>query len=253
LFRDAAAKTANILPGLLDLLSKAFNRKVTPEDMLGYVYGVLAQPSFTARYAKELETRELRVPITKDAAVFVKLREVGARLLWLHTYGERLVPRGKQAGQVPRVAARCVKAVPDDPDGYPEGFDYRDTTRTLRVGAGEFRPVTPEVFEFEVSGLKVVESWLEYRMKKSAGKRSSPLDDIRPTCWASQFTTELLELLWVLEATVEGYPEQARLLETVVAGPCFRTGELPAVPDDARKPLTVPSASGGALFAATGE
>ncbi|MFQ5915848.1 MAG: hypothetical protein ACE5JS_21960, partial [Nitrospinota bacterium] len=87
-----------------------------------------------------------------------------------------------------------------------------------------------------VSGLKVVQSWLKYRMKKGAGKKSSPLDNIHPERWTGQFTTELLELLWVLEATVAGYPEQARLLEAVAAGPCFEIHELPPVPDEMRKP-----------------
>jgi len=248
LYRNADATGANIVPGLLDLLAKAYKRKVTPEDFVAYVYGALAQPGFTARYAKELETRELRVPITKDPALFAKLRDAGARLLWLHTYGERLVPKGKQRGHAPPGTAKCVKPVPGDPDGYPESFEYNDATRTLRVGGGEFRPVAPEVFAFEVSGLKVVQSWLKYRMKKGAGKKSSPLDKIRPERWTSQFTTELLELLWVLEATVEGYPQQAALLEAVVSGPCFRADELPAVPEDARTPPVARRAPPGTLF-----
>jgi hypothetical protein len=251
LYRNADATEANILPSLLDLLGKAYKRQVTPEDFLAYVYGALAQPAFTARYAKELETRELHVPITKHAALFTKVRDAGARLLWLHTYGERFVPKGKQSGHVPRGEAKCVKAVPGDPDGYPESFDYNDATRTLRVGDGKFTPVAREVFEFEVSGLKVVQSWLRYRMKKGAGKKSSPLDKkIRPERWTSQFTTELLELLWVLEATVEGYPEQRNLLDGVIAGPCFCAAELPAVPDDARKPPAARWVSGGGLFRA---
>jgi len=240
LYRAADASEANSLPGLLDLLGKAYKREVTPEDFLAYVYGALAQPAFTARFAKELETRELRVPIIKDAALFEKVRAVGARLLWLHTYGERFVPEGRQRGYVPRGAAKCTKAVPGDPGGYPESFEYNDATRTLHVGDGEFAPIAPEVYEFEVSGLKVVQSWLRYRMKKGAGKKSSPLDDIRPERWTSQFTTELLELLWVLEATVEGYPEQAKLLDAVIQGPCFRASELPAVPDETRKPPSPP-------------
>ena len=73
-------------------------------------------------------------------------------------------------------------------------------------------------------------------MKKGAGKKSSPLPVIRPERWTSQFTTELLELLWVLEATVAGYPAQANLLEAVVAGPCFQSDELPEVPEEMRKP-----------------
>jgi hypothetical protein len=81
-----------------------------------------------------------------------------------------------------------------------------------------------------------VQSWLKYRMKKGAGKKSSPLDDIRPERWTSHFTTELLELLWVLEATVGAYPEQAALLEAVADGECLRADELPRVPAEARKP-----------------
>lgn len=238
LYRDANASQANILPGLLELLSSTYykRKQVTPEDFLAYVYGALAQPAFTGRFHKELETRELRVPITKDTKLFEKVRNAGARLLWLHTYGERFVPKGKKRGQVPRGAAKCTKAVPGHADGYPEDFEYNDTARTLRVGDGFFAPVSREVFEFEVSGLKVVQSWLKYRMKKGAGKKSSPLDDIRPERWTSQFTTEVLELLWVLEATIEGYPEQAHLLEAVIDGDCFQAGELPPVPEEMRKP-----------------
>src|SRR5208283_5197487 len=90
LYRNAEATEANILFGLSELLRNTYNLKATPEDFLAYVYGVLAQPAFTARYAKELETRKVRLPITKDAALFVKIREIGRRLLWLHTYAERL-------------------------------------------------------------------------------------------------------------------------------------------------------------------
>jgi len=236
LFRTADALEANILPGLLDVLCQSYKRRITPEDFLAYVYGAIAHPAFTARYAKELETRALRLPITKDASLFEKVRDTGARLLWLHTFGERFVPKGKQRGQVPHGAAKCTKAVPGQASGYPETFKYNDVTRTLHVGDGEFTPVTREVFEFEVSGLKVVQSWLKYRMKKGAGKKSSPLDEIRTERWTSRYTTELLELLWVLDATVQGYPEQENLLKAIVNGLCFKAEELPSVPEAMRKP-----------------
>ena len=245
LFRSADASQANILPGLLDVLGAAYQRAVTPEDFLAYVYGALAQPAFTARFAAELETRALRVPITKDAALFEQLRAVGARLLWLHTYGERFVPEGEQHGRVPSGAARCTQAIPGDAEGYPDSFAYGDATRTLHVGDGAFVPVASDIYEFEVSGLKVVQSWLKYRMRQGAGRKSSPLDDIRPARWTSAFTTELLELLWVLEATAALYPEQENLLKAVVEGACFQADDLPPVPDDRRKP---PRAFAGDLF-----
>ncbi len=241
LYRTADASQANILPGLLEVLGTAYQRTVTPEDFLAYVYGALAQPAFTARFAEELETREVRVPITKDAALFEQVCAIGARLLWLHTYGERFVPEGEQHGRVPSGAARCTNAIPGDIANYPETFSYTDTTRTLRVGEGVFAPVEPEVYEFEVSGLKVVQSWLKYRMKNRAGRKSSPLDDIRPARWTSAFTTELLELLWVLEVTVAAYPEQESLLKAIVEGACFQADDLPTVPDDRRKPPRAPA------------
>ncbi len=242
LFRSPDRSDANVHPGLLDVLSECFGRSMGAEDLTAYVYGLMAQPAFTALYAKEMESREVRVPITKDVELFDKMRAVGARLIWLHTFGERFVPKGEQRGRLPRGRARCSKAVPDDLEGYPETFRYLAGSQTLRVGEGEFGPVLSEVFEFEVSGLKVVQSWLKYRMKTGAGKRSSPLDDIRPIRWTSRFTSELLELLWVLEATVEGYEEQAALMEVIVNGDCFVAEDLSPVPGVLRKaPLRRPA------------
>ena len=108
------------------------------------------------------------------------------------------------------------------------------------MGDGQFEPVTPEVYEYSVSGLKVVQSWLKYRMRDGAGKKSSPLDKLRPTVWSASFTEELLELLWVLEATVATYPEQEDLLDAVVNGPLLDLSGLPPVPAALRQPPPLP-------------
>ena len=253
LYRNVSSSQANVTPDLLDMLNRTYKKDVTPEDFLGYVYGTLAHPNYTSRYMSELAARELRVPLTKDVALFQKVKATGARLLWLHTYGERFVTDVQPRGRVPRGAAKCVKGVPGDPESYPDAFKYSDVTEILRVGEGEFNPVLPEVYEFEVSGLKVVQSWLRYRMKRRAGRRSSDLDDIRPERWTSQFSTELLELLWVLEATVKTYPELARLLEAVIESDCFRADELPPVPDAMRKPPKAQKSSGDLFYGSKGD
>lgn len=84
--------------------------------------------------------------------------------------------------------------------------------------------------------LEVLQSWLRYRVKRGAGRRSSPLDEIRPRRWPSTFTQELLELIWGLEATLALYPEQARLLERVLAGPCLQAIALAPAPIAMRRP-----------------
>ena len=236
LYRTADASQANMAPDLLNILGAAYQRNIAPEHFLAYLYGVLAHPAFTVRFEKELATRTRCVPITKDAALFEQVRKAGARLLWLHTFGERFVPQGQTRGRIPPGAAKCTQAVPGHAEGYPATFAYDEATQTLHIGSGAFAPVGPAVYEFEVSGLKVVSSWLKYRMKQGAGKKSSPLDAIRPAHWTSPFTTELLELLWVLAETVQCYPEQERLLDAVVASDCFQATELPAIPDELHKP-----------------
>jgi hypothetical protein len=245
LYRDGASVDPNVLPGLLDMLERTYKRKVWPGDVLAYVYGILAQPAFTSKYADQLGTKELRVPLTKLPALFGKVCRIGARLLWLHTYGHRFVPKGRPGAHVPRGKARCVKTVSDDVAGYPDKYNHDSPNRTLHVGDGRFAPVSPEVYAYEVSGLKVVQSWLNYRMKRPRGKKpSSVLDGIRPQRWTSELTTQLLELLWVLEATLAQCPAQAELLDSVVKGGCFKADELPPVPPEARIPPARPSING---------
>ena len=113
---------------------------------------------------------------------------------------------------MPKGKANCTEPISGSKGDYPDSFDYDDANKTLRVGDGAFSPVEPEVYNFEVSGLKVVQSWLGYRMKMPKGKKSSPLDEILPEKWTGDFTTELLELLWMLEATIELYPNSSQAL-----------------------------------------
>lgn len=239
LYRDAAASQPNILPGLLDLLGQSYGISVSADDFAAYVYAILAHNAFTKKFHGELASREIRVPLTKDAELFLRAVTVGKRLIWLHSYGERMLPDGKAKGIIPPGKAKCVKAVSGDPDGYPESFSYNENTATLFVGNGEFAPVSPDVYLFEVSGLNVVQSWLKYRMKEKSGRKSSPLDGIRPQRWTSEYTERLLRLLWVLEATLAEYPSQRTLLEEILAGELITAGELPAVPIHARNAPSV--------------
>ncbi|OQY30210.1 MAG: hypothetical protein B6244_01210 [Candidatus Cloacimonetes bacterium 4572_55] len=239
LYRDQAATKPNILPGLLDQLTRQYDAKITPEDMVGYVYGLLAQPTYTQRFHDELINRDVRVPLTKDGKLFRQVADYGQWLIWLHTYGERLYNTDRPQRRIPRGSARCTKAISDAPDAYPNDFSY-DEKGVIHIGDGEFAPVIPEIWDFQVSGFKVTRSWLGYRMKNRKGRKSSPLDDIHPRVWPHQFTREFLELLWVLEKTIAGYSEQERLFHAVLESELFTANKLPPVPDRSRKPPKVP-------------
>ena len=230
LWRNSAATQPNIATGLLDTLSEEYGETVSAEELFSYAYAVLGSPAYTESFAEELSIPGPRLPTTKDPDLFHRGIELGRWLVGLHTYGERF------GGSVPRGTARIQKAIPDTPQGYPEEFSYDPTEKTLTVGKGEIRPVAPEVYNYNVSGLEVVKSWLGYRRKNPRGRSSSPLDDIRPEHWTGDMTRELLELLWVLEATIERESEFAQLLAEIVASEVFTADELPEPTEEERKP-----------------
>lgn len=239
LYRDCECECPNVLRGLLDLLGSIYGRSPSPEDFASYLYAVLAHPAYQERHADALLGKKVRVPLTKERPLFQRATRIGRRLLWLHTYGERF---SDEFGELPEGTAKCLQAPTGQGENYPNTYAYDAENREIIIGegklAGRFGPVAPGVWNFEVSGLMVVQSWLGYRMKNRKGKKSSPLDDIGPTEWPWEFTMELLQLLAVLEHTLAGYPAQAELLEEIEAGPLLLAAELPPVPKGARKPLS---------------
>lgn len=116
---------------------------------------------------------------------------------------------------------------------------YRDWMQPfLPAGTGEFSPVSESIWQFSVSGLPVLQSWLDYRKKSGAGRQTSPLDRMRPQQWTATMTQELLELIWVLEATVDMFPLMEQLFNRVLESPNFQASELPQPTEEERRPPT---------------
>ena len=232
LWRNVDATEPNVAGGLLEDVSAVHGAPITAERLFAYAYGILSQPEYVRRFWDELELPPPRLPITKDPGIFARVADFGERLLNMHTYGS--VPQGE---------ARCTKSV--SLDEYPAGFHYNPSTKTLRVGDGEFAPVDPAVWSYSVSGLQVVKSWLNYRKLVPSGRKSSDLDKIRPERWT--FGEELIELLWLLEATVALEPKGVALLDQVCASPLFSADDLPTPTNEERKPPNVAPREGEQL------
>ncbi|MXW19732.1 MAG: N-6 DNA methylase [Gammaproteobacteria bacterium] len=234
LYRNPENFEPNISKELLNILGEEYGERPNPADLAGYVYALLGGQSYAQRFWHELEIPGARIPVTKKAELFAKASSLGRRLMWLQTYAKRF--RGEERGDsVPVGQAQWVSPMPDDSDSFPEEFIWDSQTETIKVGTGQVAPVPREIWEFEVSGLKVVESWLGYRMKTRAGKKSSSLDKMRPMRWTARMSEEFQELLWVLEATLAMEPELERVLDDVVASPCFNSSELPQPEPEQRK------------------
>jgi Type ISP C-terminal specificity domain len=236
LYRDSDATEANVTKNVLPILSREFGFDVSAEDLCCYCYCILSSPAYVDEFSEELTHPGPRIPITKDSELFRRAVDMGQRLICLHTFGDRFMTEGLRQGELPQGAARNTRGIPTSPEQYPEDFAFNSLTEILRVGEGEFAPVTSEVWEFTVSGLPVLQSWLNYRKKSGAGRSSSPLDAIRPDRWTATMTQELLEVIWVLEATLEMHPEIGRLFTSVIESTAFTWEELPQPSEDERQP-----------------
>ena len=230
LYCDAQGRLPNITYGLSEALNQRIGLEISPEDLLAYIYALGGTSAFSERYADILaEVAEpVHIPITSDISLFKRAIILGYDLLWWHNWGERFAPAGNT--DLPLGRTQQIRPV----IGMPESHSYDSDTQELSVGTGLFGPVSPEVCNFEVSGLKVLKSWLDYRMKVRSGRKSSPLDDIRPDHWTQ--TDELLRLLAILEHTVEITPVAVELLEEIVAGPLVLARDLPQPTNAQRKP-----------------
>jgi hypothetical protein len=230
LYRDARATTSNVSPGLLDHLSRQLKCAVTAEDLVAYLAAVTAHPGFTRQFVEELKQPGVRIPLTGIGNLWRAAVDLGREVLWLHTYGERCVdPNANRHAGPPRMESgrpTVRVGIPDTPDRMPETIRYDEPSRALHVGDGIIAPVSPEAMAFEVSGMLVVKHWFGYRKKNPDGTRSSPLNDIVATTWTPAMTTELLDLLNVLELCAALTPKQDELLAKIVSGPLVTIDDL---------------------------
>ena len=233
LFRNAGGDAPNVTDGLVAHLSGMFALEVTVEDLFAYVYALGGTPAFSRRFGEELAEAAgpIHIPITADPALFQQAVALGRDLLWWHTWGERFAPDDQH--RLPEGQAKEVRPVEGMPNDSKD-CTYDSESQTLTVGTGAFGPVSEEAWNFEVSGLRVLRSWLSYRMKNRKGKKSSPLDDIRPTRWTQ--TNELLLVLSIIEHTIEVTPKAADLLAQIVKGPLIPATDLPTPTSANRKP-----------------
>lgn len=228
LYRDPNGKDPNLAAGLLDALSSALGVSVTADEFACYVYALLAHPGYEARFTGELAELEPRVPITANPSLFQEAVGIGKRLIWLHTRGSRFVDASEgRPSSLPPGQARLMVPIPNSEEHAPREIFYDEGSHRLGIGQGVVEAVSPDVYGYEVSGHHVVPYWIRARLAEPVGVAASPLDRIGRRRWTATATSQLLELLWMLERAVELEPYLLDLLDRVVLGETLAQDALP--------------------------
>ncbi|WP_030608638.1 type ISP restriction/modification enzyme [Streptomyces fulvoviolaceus] len=213
LYRRPGGTEPNLAPGLLEHLSARLALSPTPSDVLAWILAT-ARPT-------------LAVPLTEDPELWTRGVELGHRLLWLmRRDGERpKLPGGRR----PYVRAPLPSR--------PLALHYDRDEETLHLDEGRVSPVPPEAWDFEVTGVRVLEQWFTTRTTEP---EPGTLAAIRPATWPQTWTSELLELITVLTLLAELRPQREELTVTapITAAELHRADVLP-VPESAHRPASV--------------
>lgn len=222
LFRRPGGLEPNAAPGLLAHLSAALGLDVGAVDLLAWTLAVA-----------EASPGGCRVPLTSDADAWTRGTELGRRILALQARGDGARPK-LPGGRRPYVRAPFP--------ARPAEISYDADEEALCVDGGRISPVPREAWEFEVSGVRVLELWFARRTETGEAGSPDSLEAIRPAEWPQAWTSELLELITVLALLAELQPLRAELTgdlgSRVTASALRRAGVLP-VPDAARRPASV--------------
>jgi len=82
-YLNDGSKIPNLKKEIVEEIEKTVG-KITPEDILDYIYAVLHSPSYREKYKEFLKIDFPRVPYPKDKATFKKLVKFGTELRSLH-------------------------------------------------------------------------------------------------------------------------------------------------------------------------
>ncbi|MEY9990166.1 hypothetical protein ABIE67_002198 [Streptomyces sp. V4I8] len=216
LYRRPGAEEPNLAPGLLTHLTSRLGHSPAPVDVLAWILAA-ARPDRT-------------VPLTEDPVLWARGVESGHRLLWLmRRHGDRPKLPGGRRPYV-RAPLPC----------RPFTLHYDREEEALHLDEGRISPVPPEAWDFEVSGVRILEQWFTARI---AEPEPGTLAAIRPTTWPQAWTSELLELITVLALLAELQPPELQpvgpeLTSSITATDLHKAGVLP-VPGAARRPASV--------------
>jgi hypothetical protein len=259
LYRNSDCTRANVTPMLLSLLRRCLGLQVGEQDVMAYIAGVVAHAGYTERFQSELRQLEVRIPVTSDAGLWHEAVEVGNQVIWLHTYGHRFdePAKGRPRGQLSTDRPGVLEPVPGGQKDMPDTLDYDDEDHCLVLRSqsgrtGRIGPVSAAAVAYEVSGMRIVKHWFDYRKHNPKGRRGgSDLDETNAPSWTLAATEELRDLIAVLEGCVRLEERQANLLSQIVTGPLITTADLEAahilpLPDSARR--NIPDDEGITLF-----
>lgn len=155
--RREGPDATNLSPALIAALSAAYGTPVAPEDAFDAILCLLSASSYTRRFAEDLEDVFPHIPFPADHNVFTEAVRIGREIRAVETFA-----REPEAQFRPPSLARQVNHLTGSP---VDPVTYADGEITLCAdGSARLTGIPQPVWDFAVSGYRVLPRWIEGRV-----------------------------------------------------------------------------------------
>ena len=158
--RRAGPDAHNLSPALVAALAEAYGAAQSPEDIFDAILCLLSAQSYTRRFAEDLEDTFPHIPFPAQLSVFASAAAVGREIRGLEAFQ-------RDSAAVFRPKAFCKLAVDTDGGEAIAEAGYREGELSLWKVGGKavtaFTGVPEAVWQFSVSGYRVLPRWIEGR------------------------------------------------------------------------------------------
>lgn len=150
----------NLNPVVLTALAEAYGETLAPEDVFDAILCLLSAASYSRRFAEDLEDTFPHIPFPADPAVFSRAAEVGREIRGLEAF-----QREPAEAFRPRAFCRII----NEPDESTQigNIAYEDGRLSIfthgDAAVPSFDGLPQEVWDFSVSGYRVLPRWIEGR------------------------------------------------------------------------------------------
>jgi len=156
----ASPSIENLSTDFRTFIDARYEHHYTPQEILGYIYGVLYAPTFRTRYAEFLRIDFPRIPFPGSADDFESLSKLGWALVQAHLLRE--LPR------------RGLAAYYGKGDHTIVAVRYSPQEQAISINKTQFfKPMPQDVWDFHIGGYQVLDKYL-----KSRKGRALSLDEI---------------------------------------------------------------------------
>jgi predicted helicase len=154
--RDTRSRVPNLAPDLLACLGERYGELPSPEEILAYVYAVLYDPTYRARYRKLLRGDFPRIPFPRERGPFLHLAGLGAELIALHLLADRRLvdPPVGLVGDPRKPLGTALKTF----------LRHQDRQQLIVNDQGlAFTGISYGVYAYDIGGHPVLRRWLRAR------------------------------------------------------------------------------------------